>query len=167
MIAANIRGWRFWQTDERVYWLYKPIATQKIGKEISSRHALLTSIWRFSPERNNPHPAPFPIVLPLRCIYSVLDEQPEATVIDPYIGSGSTAIAAKLLGYNYIGIDVSKEYIDLAKKRLSQINNYTDIANEEKSRHIVKKTFKERKLNGEFTGKFGEYQKGRLIATLF
>lgn len=167
MIAANIRGWRFWQTDERIYWLYKPIATQKIGKEIFSKHALLTSIWRFSPERNNPHPAPFPVVLPLRCIYSILDEQPEATVIDPYIGSGSTAIAAKLLGYNYIGIDISKEYIDLAKKRLSQLNNYTDILNEEKGRHIVRKTFKERKLNGEFTGKFGESQKGRLIETLF
>lgn len=167
MIAANIRGWRFWQTDERIYWLYKPIATQKIGKEISSRHALLTSIWRFPPERNNPHPAPFPVVLPLRCIYSILDEQSEATVIDPYIGSGSTAIAAKLLGYNYIGIDISKEYIDLTRKRLSQMDNYTDIVNEEKARHIVRKTFAERKMNGEFTGKFGEYQKERFIATLF
>ena len=167
MIAANIRGWRFWQTDERIYWLYKPIAEQKIGKEISSRHALLTSIWRFPPERDNPHPAPFPVVLPLRCIYSILDEQPEATVIDPYIGSGSTAIAAKLLGYNYIGIDISKEYIDLAKKRLAQINNCVAIANEEKARHVVRKTFMERKMNGDFTGKFGAHQKERIIATLF
>lgn len=167
MIAANIRGWRFWQTDERVYWLYKPISGQKIGKEISSRHALLTSIWRFSPERDNPHPAPFPVVLPLRCIYSVLDEQPKAVVIDPYLGSGSTAIAAKLLGYDYIGIDISKEYINLAKKRLDRLHDYADIANEEKSRHIVKKTFKERKWNGEFTGKFGDCQREPFVATLF
>jgi len=167
MIAANIRGWRFWQIDERIYWLYKPIAAQKIGKEIPSRHALLTSIWRFPPERNNPHPTPFPVVLPLRCIYSILDEQPEATILDPYIGSGSTAIAAKLLGYNYIGIDISKEYIDLAKKHLSKMSDYADILIEETSRHIVRKTFKERKMNGEFTGKFGEYQKERFVATLF
>ncbi len=167
MIAANIRGWRFWQTDERIYWLYKPIGTQKIGKEISSRHALLTSIWRFPPERNNSHPAPFPVVLPLRCAYSILDERSDAIVIDPYVGSGSTAIAAKLLGHNYIGIDISKEYINLAKKRLSQLGNYSHILDEEKSRHIVKKTFAERKIKGEFTGKFGAYQTARSLATLF
>jgi modification methylase len=141
MIAANIRGWRFWQTDERIYWLYKPIATQKIGREIPSRHALLTSVWRFPPERDNPHPAPFPIVLPLRCIYSILDEKRGAAVLDPYMGSGSTAVAAKLLGQNYFGIDISKEYVGLAKKRLSNIKRYADVLNEEIGRHVVKKNF--------------------------
>ncbi len=59
MIAANIRGWRFWQVEERIYWLYKPEGKNIIGKELKPRHALLTSIWRFPPENNNPHPALF------------------------------------------------------------------------------------------------------------
>lgn len=65
MIAANIRGWRFWQIEERIYWLYKPKKDHHIGEELKSRHALLTSIWRFSPEKKNPHPAPFPLALPV------------------------------------------------------------------------------------------------------
>ena len=154
MIAANIRGWRFWQTDERIYWLYKPMKNDKIGKELLSKHALLTSIWRFTPERNNSHPAPFPVLLPLRCIYSVLDDKKEAVVIDPYVGSGSTAIAAKLLGHNYVGIDISKEYIELAKSRLTNQLKYEKVLAEEKERHVVRKTFKQRKTNGDFTGKF-------------
>lgn len=44
MIAANIRGWRFWQVEERIYWLYKPKGNHLIGKELKPKHALLTSI---------------------------------------------------------------------------------------------------------------------------
>ena len=160
MIAANIRGWRFWQTDERIYWLYRPIKDQKIGKEILSRHALLTSIWRFPPERDNVHPAPFPVLLPLRCIYSILDDEKGATVIDPYLGSGSTVIAARLLGHQYIGIDISQEYIDLTNERLKNLRRYASVVADEKSRHIVRKTFKERKINGDFTGRFSGTQMG-------
>lgn len=120
MIAANIRGWRFWQVDERIYWLYKPINNNKIGKELLSKHSLLTSIWRFPPERNNPHPAPFPLELPIRVIYSLLNEE-KGIVIDPYCGSGTTLVAAKLLGKDYVGIDISEDYIAFAKNRL---NNY-------------------------------------------
>lgn len=154
MIAANIRGWRFWQTDERIYWLYKTIGNEKIGVELKSRHALLTSIWRFPPERENSHPAPFPLRLPLRCIFSVLDDKKQGVIIDPYIGSGTTAIAAKLLGHNFVGIDISNEYITRAKKRLVQLHQYTEVLNQEKEKHFVRKTFKERKKNGEFTGRF-------------
>lgn len=154
MIAANIRGWRFWQTDEKIYWLYKPAKNKKIGEELLSKHALLTSIWRFSPERNNSHPAPFPVLLPLRCIYSLLDDKQNAVIIDPYMGSGSTAIAAKLLKHNFIGIDISKEYINMANKRLDNLDLYSNLLNEEKQRHFVRKTFKERKESGGFTGKF-------------
>ena len=37
MIAANIRGWRFWQVEERIYWLYKPKGGNIIGKELESK----------------------------------------------------------------------------------------------------------------------------------
>lgn len=153
MIAANIRGWRFWQIDERIYWLYKPINNNKIGEELKSKHALLTSIWRFSPERKNGHPAPFPLVLPARIIHSILDGK-KGMVLDPYVGSGTTCLAAKLLGSNYIGIDISKEYIRDAKNRLKNYLNYKKIVDEEMSKHIVEKTFKDRKNSNENTGKY-------------
>lgn len=151
MIAANIRGWRFWQVEERIYWLYKP-ESGLIGTELKSKHALLTSIWRFTPETNNPHPAPFPLALPTRVIFSILDGE-KGLVIDPYSGSGTTLVAAKILGCDFLGIEISKEYIEFAKKRLQNCKNEEKVINEEKLKHVVCKTFKERKENGEFTGK--------------
>lgn len=153
MIAANIRGWRFWQVEERIYWLYKPKGRNLIGEELKPKHALLTSIWRFPPERENPHPAPFPIELPTRAIYSVMDER-KGIVIDPYCGSGTTLVAAKILGQNFIGIDISKEYVKYAEERLKNYEKEKKFVMEEIAKHNVEKTFKERKDRGEFTGKY-------------
>lgn len=153
MIAANIRGWRFWQVEERIYWLYKPIGNNMIGEELKSKHALLTSIWRFPPERENSHPAPFPIELPARVIYSILDEK-KGLVIDPYCGSGTTLVAAKILGHDFIGIDISKEYVNLAEERLKNYLKEKNNVNEEISKHKVLETFKERKAKGKFTGRY-------------
>lgn len=155
MIAANIRGWRFWQVEERIYWLYKPQGNNLIGKELKPQHALLTSIWRFPPEKDNPHPAPFPLELPVRCIYSVMDEKKNGLVIDPYCGSGTTLVAAKILGYDFMGIDISEEYCKFAEKRLKNYKNEEKFVQEEIAKHIVVKTFKDRKQKGEFTGKYG------------
>ncbi|MFN7065183.1 MAG: DNA-methyltransferase [Aquificaceae bacterium] len=152
-IAGNIRGWRFWQVDERIYWLYKPKGDNLIGEELKSKHALLTSIWCFPPETQNPHPAPFPIELPVRIIYSLLEER-KGIVIDPYCGSGTTLIAAKLLGHDYIGIDISEDYVLYAEKRLKDCEREWKRALEEISRHKVKKTFRERKEKGEYTGPY-------------
>jgi modification methylase len=148
MIAANIRGWRFWQVDERIYWLYKPKNNKDlIGEELLSKHALLTSIWRFSPEQKVEHPAPFPLALPVRCIYAILNEK-EGTVIDPYCGSGTTCVASKLLGKNFIGIDISQEYLKIAQKRLENYLQEEKVMLEELTKHIVRKTFQERKKEG-------------------
>jgi modification methylase len=154
MIAANIRGWRFWQVEERIYWLYKPIGKNLIGEELQARHALLSSILRFPPEQKNPHPAPFPIALPVRAIYSIMDEK-KGLIVDPYCGSGTTLVAAKLLGSKYIGIDISEEYINFARQRLSNTQQDSKFVLEETSKHVVQKTFKDRKKNGEFTGRYG------------
>lgn len=154
MIAANIRGWRFWQVDERIYWLYKPKGNNIIGEELKSKHALLTSIWRFPPERNNDHPAPFPLELPVRCIYSVMDGKEKGIVLDPYCGSGTTLVAAKILGYDFIGIDISEEYCKFAESRLANYESEEILVKEEMAKHVVYKTFKERKEKGEFTGKY-------------
>lgn len=62
------------------------------------------------------HPAPFPIELPRRCIklFSFVGD----VVLDPFMGSGSTLIAAAMNNRKSIGIDVDEEYCKIAKKRL-------------------------------------------------
>jgi modification methylase len=153
MIAANIRGWRFWQVEERIYWLYKPLGGRLIGRELKPEHARMTSIWRFPPENENPHPAPFPLALPLRAIHSVLDNQ-KGVVIDPYCGSGTTLAAAVILGHDYLGVDISREYVRFAQERLRRWRLEVPKAQKELSKHKVETTFAERKRRGAFVGRY-------------
>lgn len=159
-IAANIRGWRFWQVDERIYWLMKPQNGNKIGKELESRHAKLSSIWRFPPERKNPHPAAFPLRLPVRALCAVLP-QAKGMVIDPYCGSGTTLLAAKLLGHDYIGIDVSPDYIKMARARLAKRHDERADFDKEIALHTTQQSFSDRKRNGINVGKFSPLRKGK------
>ena len=115
-IAGNIRGWRFWQVDERIYWLQKPDAQKK---EIKSSVASLTNIWRLSPEQRKytNHPCAYPISLADRCL-NVEDDLEGKIVFDPFMGSGTTAIAAIRNKCNYLGIELSQDYIDIANERI-------------------------------------------------
>ena len=143
MTAINMRGFHFWQNDERIYWLYKP-KDDKTSDEMKSKHAKLLSIWRFLPDRYNNHPAPFPLVLPIRIIKSLLNGK-NGLVIDPYMGSGTTAVASKLLGCDYVGIDVSEKYIKEAQDRIDKFETERDILDEENKLHaITGKTYIER-----------------------
>jgi site-specific DNA-methyltransferase (adenine-specific) len=76
------------------------------------------SIWNINPEKAKKigHPAPFPVELPKRFInlYSFKDD----LVLDPFIGSGTTAIASTLMQRNYVGYEINKDYIEIANKRL-------------------------------------------------
>jgi len=146
-ITGNLRGWRFWQTDERIYWLYKPENKNKVGEELKSKHARMTGIWEIMPENNNPHPAPFPIELPSRIIYSMFDDNmKDKVVIDPYMGSGTTAISCKLFGCNYVGVDISDTYIDMANKRIDNYESYREKHTKEVEKHVITgMTYKERK----------------------
>ena len=150
-IAGNIRGWRFWQVDERIYWLYKPRESKRakpIGEELKPRHAKLTSVWEIRPEdKIDWVPDPFPLALPTRCILSILDEM-KGRVIDPYAGSGTTLVAAKLLGHEFLGIEISKEYTKKALERLLNAELERSRLLEEVELHRVELTFKERKVRG-------------------
>jgi len=146
-IAGNIRGWRFWQVEERVYWLYKPLNANPKGAELESKHAKLTSIWRGVPESKNPHPAPFPLWLPARIIASVLKSK--GVVLDPYVGSGTTAVAAKLLGHDYIGIDVDADYCSYAVSRIAESASERAALNRELDLHVVEKAYWQRKAEAK------------------
>lgn len=78
-------------------------------------------IWRINQEHDNPHPAPFPVELARRCIEAV----GAGPILDPFIGSGTTAIAADALGFDWVGIDRSADYIAMAKDRI--LNSYHSI----------------------------------------
>lgn len=156
-IAGNIRGWRFWQVDERIYWLTKPGNGNKIGRELESRFAKLTSIWSFVPENKNSHPAPFPVVLPLRAIAATVNSQ-NGFVVDPYCGSGTTCVAASILNHRYFGIDISDEYIKMTKDRLKNIDRDKKRAEAEMSQWKINKTFEQRKKENKNTGSFSSAQ---------
>ena len=82
------------------------------------------SIWSFSTEsaRRVNHPAPFPVELPKRCIemFTFLGD----VVLDPFLGSGTTAVAAKQLGRIYVGCDISEEYCSISERRLESTNAF-------------------------------------------
>jgi modification methylase len=82
-----------------------------------------------------------------------MDEK-KGVVIDPYCGSGTTLVAAKILGHDFIGTEISDEYIKFAENRLRNYESELKVAEEEIAKHIVRKTFKERKEKGEFTGRY-------------
>jgi len=75
------------------------------------------SVWSFAPQsaKQAGHPAPFPEELPRRAIelYTFSGE----VVLDPFMGTGSTALAAAKNGRHFVGYDVSSEYVELAQQR--------------------------------------------------
>ncbi len=80
------------------------------------------SVWTFAPEsaKKVGHPAPFPLELPYRLIqlYSFQDD----VVLDPFMGSGSTALAALKSGRRFVGYEINPEYVNLAQKRIESFH---------------------------------------------
>ena len=78
------------------------------------------SVWHLPAEsaRRVGHPAPFPVSLPRRFIelYTYVDD----VVLDPFLGSGSTAIAAVEAGRRFVGYELDRDYAKLARKRIKQ-----------------------------------------------
>jgi len=76
-----------------------------------------TNCWYIQPEKDRSHPAPFPMELPRRLIKLYTWEND--IVLDPFVGSGTTAYAAKLLGRNYVGIEINPTFAYMAINRLN------------------------------------------------
>ena len=78
------------------------------------------SVWSFPAEsaKRVQHPAPFPVELPRRLIqlYTYRDD----IVLDPFMGSGSAAVAAIRNRRRYVGYDTSREYVEIAEQRISR-----------------------------------------------
>ncbi len=102
------------------------------------------AVWEFFYEKRdirnkNIHPAVFPISLPKKCI--ALFTHKGELVLDPFVGTGTTLVAAQDLNRNAIGFDLKKEYVDLANSRLKQtklINQTNQIAIQDNALNIPK-----------------------------
>ena len=85
--------------------------------ELAPKACSLGDVWEIKQEMKNDHPAPFPVELADRIINSTTAK----IILDPFMGSGTTAVAAKKLGRDYIGFELSQSYCDMANARVSMI----------------------------------------------
>ena len=78
------------------------------------------NVWEIAPEKasNIGHPAPYPIELPKRFIEVMTVH--DSVVLDPFMGSGTTAIACINTNRNYIGFELDKQYCDIANERVQK-----------------------------------------------
>lgn len=106
--GINFNRGYFLPTYEVIYLIAKPDFV------LSPKANSYGDIWEFTQDMNNPHPAPFPIDLITRILVSTNAN----LVLDPFMGSGTTAVAAKQLGKNFIGIEIAEEYCQMAQSRL-------------------------------------------------
>lgn len=72
-------------------------------------------VWRIPPDQGNPHPAPMPVAVAQRCISSTT----ASVILDPFLGSGTTAVAAIRARRQYVGIEQSELYCQQAEERIA------------------------------------------------
>ena len=106
--GINFNPGYFLPTYEVIYLITKP--DFKLARKANA----LGDVWTIPQESRNPHPAAFPVELAQRCIQSTTGQ----IILDPMIGSGTTAIAAEIAGRDWIGMDISKEYSRMANERI-------------------------------------------------
>ena len=97
----------------------RPTAAQKEQSKLTKeqRSEWFRGIWRLTPARQNGHVAMFPVELPRRLIkmYTFPDE----TVLDPFLGSGTTCLAAELEGRNSIGYEINPDFEPTIREKLA------------------------------------------------
>ncbi len=91
------------------------------------------SVWTFPPAQAKKigHPAPFPVELPLRLIklYTFKGE----VVLDPFMGSGTTAIAALMTERHFVGYEINPKYVELANRRIEEFKKELEAKKKQKT----------------------------------
>jgi len=108
--GINFNPGYFLPTYEVIYLIAKP------NFKLLPKANAHGDVWEFTQEMKNEHPAPFPVALIDRIISSTSAE----TVLDPFMGSGTTAIAALMNERDYVGIELSKTYCQMAENRITE-----------------------------------------------
>lgn len=91
---------------------------KKSRKRPEKDYSILSNVWRITNDKLNIHPAPFPEKLAKNHIHTWTNKGD--LVLDPFAGSGTTLKAAKDLNRLFCGIELSAEYVEICKKRISQ-----------------------------------------------
>jgi modification methylase len=115
--GINFNRGYFLPTYEVVYLIAKPKFV------LAPKANAYGDVWEFGQELKNPHPAPFPVALIERIISSTNAQ----IILDPFIGSGTTAVVAQALKRDYIGIDISPEYCKMAEERIEQNKKQSEV----------------------------------------
>lgn len=91
-------------------------AEKELSLSLVKDHYEQTNVWKINPETHSQHPAPFPVELSDRVIsyYSFFMD----TVLDPFLGSGTTLVSCLKNNRSGIGFEIHQKYIDMAKSRL-------------------------------------------------
>jgi len=116
--GINFNKGYFLPTYEVIYIIAKP--KFKLAPKANSHG----DVWEFTQEMKNGHPAPFPVQLIDRIITSTNAQ----IVLDPFMGSGTTAITAMGNKRNFIGIDISPDYCKMAEERIERNIKQSELA---------------------------------------
>lgn len=103
----------FQPITEYVYWIAKEPKNVFFDK---AKSAFRQSVWNINFETNTKHPAPFPQALVGNIVLSCSKQG--GVIYDPFMGSGTVALLAMRYGRNYIGSEISENYIKIAEERL-------------------------------------------------
>jgi modification methylase len=104
----NFNPGYFLPTYEVIYLVAKP------EFKLAAKANAHGDVWEFTQELNNEHPAAYPVTL----IERIISSTNAKIVLDPFMGSGTTAIAALNLKRHFLGIEISPDYCDMANKRI-------------------------------------------------
>lgn len=108
--GINFNKGYFLPTYEVIYLIAKPDFV------LASKANALGDVWELTQELNNPHPAAFPIMLVDRIITSTSAK----IILDPFMGSGTTAVSAIKNNRKFVGIEISESYCKQAKERIKK-----------------------------------------------
>ena len=106
---------RYVPTTELIFWLCKTNKNPRFKRE--SNAIFQTEVWRFPADKKTKHPAPFPLALPGNIIPSVAQGK-KITILDPFMGSGTVAVSAIRNNCDYIGFEISEEYVKMANQNI-------------------------------------------------
>ncbi len=104
-----------WPVHEYIFHLYPPGTLPRVNLSCAEWTSIWTIDW--SENRKNSHPAPYPEELVQRCI-TLANCQEGEIVLDPFLGSGITAMMAVLNGLHFVGYELSEKYIKSAMNRI-------------------------------------------------
>ena len=97
--------------------------TGRRGKDAIPFMDYTKDVWMIPPVSSREHPAPFPQEIPTRLI-RLFTHGDHPVVLDPFCGIGTSLLAAKELGRDFIGIEKEPAYVTIAEKRLEKVNNH-------------------------------------------